>query len=701
MNNIGPPLSNTSGFVLHPDSDKLVLAGGFGELCFGGDQVGRGYVNQPELTAESFMNHPIYGRIYRSGDLGRLLPDGSFLIHGRANDQVKLRGLRIELGEISSVLAESPLVEDSAAIVTENQPQMIVAFWVPRNSNFGEFSTLPVEPTSSALTALFETMSSRLPDYMIPTHVVPVSCIPLTSQGKTDKRKLLSAYKSLSREVLEQVARGFGGVVDHSDSMTEQETAVAAAISDTLRIPQSEVARHTSFFGLGLDSIIAISFVKTLKQRTGYRTSVAEILKNPTVARLARSLQDTPTQSMNPVTSIKSVFHENIISSIRKRFSKDGESIQCIYPCTPLQESMLSSGGLGAEAAYINWTVLEIHSDPAKLQQCWSLMCKRHEILRACFIPTDDPEYAFAQVILEDYAPPWSVIDLPSESEDSSCFSNFAHSAVAEAVEKCQPPFALARFVSPERSYLVFACHHCVYDGFAIERLLKEVEMAYQGLELSPPVKYEPFLEHMLATRHTVAETFWAQSLQGLKIASFSSRSVNPHTNTNHRGNGSSVQKTLEVSLSSLESRSKVLSVSLLAVLQASWARTLSLLVGQTDICFGNVVSGRSAPIDKLEELIAPCFNTVPVRIDLRRERTNFDAITTLNEFNSKSVPYQLYPLRKIQSRLGHGGMRLFNSLFLLQQGPYLLDSDIWELKGDFGDMDVSISHNLRNASLI
>ncbi|KAH0233743.1 peptide synthetase, partial [Aureobasidium melanogenum] len=129
-------------------------------------------------------------------------------------------------------------------------------------------------------------------------------------------------------------------------------------------------------------------------------------------------------------------------------------------------------------------------------------------------------------------------------------------------------------------------------------------------------------------------------------------------------------------------------STTMLSLVQAMWAKTLSASQCHSDICFGNVVSGRSVPVDGIESLVAPCFNTIPLRADLAKHRSNLSLIKALQKANIESLPYQLTPLRRIQAQAGTNGQRLFDSLVLLQQTSTDLDTDIWALEGETGVMD-------------
>ncbi len=206
IRHLGHAFANTSSFVMYPDSLESVPLGGVGELCFGGDQVVHGYLNMPELTAERFVTHPEHGRLYRSGDMGRMLPDGSLIIIGRIDDQIKVRGLRIELGEINSIVQHCDLASASITLPVhprDSTSQQLATFYVPARLESGQMFHLLIPSNSefenqSCSASLFQLLKSKLPSYMVPAYLIPISAIPLSPSGKVDRGRLRAAFAELS-----------------------------------------------------------------------------------------------------------------------------------------------------------------------------------------------------------------------------------------------------------------------------------------------------------------------------------------------------------------------------------------------------------------------------------------------------------------------------------------------------------------------
>lgn len=694
INNIGGPFKNTSVFIFEEGGTKLVPKGGIGELCFGGDQVFRGYLNAPELTASKVIDHPEFGRLYRSGDLGRLLTDDSILFAGRSDDQVKIRGQRVELGEINSCVLDDKAARDCVSLIIrddKSNAQQLVAFWVPSSSASQDHLVLPAETALTVIIArVYETLSSKLPVYMIPKALVPVTSIPMTVQGKVDRRKIEASYESLSLDYLNAVSQASseGGDEDRAN-WTGTEDIMAEALAKVLGLAAGEVKRHSSFFSLGLDSISAIAFSRALKD-IGFPTiAVSAILKNPSIARLSRQMSEERSPKPALEIDLDKVFTDETLSRIQKIIREHGNKPQKILPCTPLQEAMLSTGASSATSTYCNKITFEVTGELDRLKDCWVSMCRRHDILRTCFVPTEEPEYPFAQVVLEDIHPPWDAIE--SETRNlSDDFNDRSCRTILSLIGSYQPPLYFTTAVSGGSKYLLFACHHSLYDGAAIAELLHEVEQIYQGESLPPAVPYKPYLEQMLATRKDTTDEFWREMLRAFEPSAFpdlTGRSYNSRKRMTKRLVHS---ETLPVSFNALEARCRQLSVSLLSLGQAALTKVLALYLNETDLCFGNVYSGRTLPVDGLERLVAPCFNTLPVRVTFSTQTQNIELMRALQEMNADVLPFQLTPLRRIQSQFGSDGSRLFDTLFLLQQPSEGLNSHIWKLKEDLGEMDVS-----------
>jgi hypothetical protein len=357
-----------------------------------------------------------------------------------------------------------------------------------------------------------------------------------------------------------------------------------------------------------------------------------------------------------------------------------------VLPCTPLQEAMLSAQNTSGSSAYRNKTLFRVNGSIDKLRACWEVMLQRHDILRTTFLQTDDSKFPFVQAVLSEWTLLWegydNVPDHPStllESVQVNEVSSLEHS----------PPWKIQVYRSGATAYLLLDMHHALYDANAMSNLLYEVEQLYKEQSLSTPISFRPFLDFMVSGSVEEADEHFSNQLRGFVPKPFERTDA-----SQSESSFGTITGLLDYSHKVVESFLSRHSTTMLSLVQAMWMKTLSASQCHSDVCCGNVVSGRSVPVDGIESLVAPCFNTVPVRVDLSKHRSNLSLVKALQKINIESLPYQLAPLRRIQARAGTNGKRLFDSLVLLQQDATDLDSEIWSLEGESGVMDVSIVAN-------
>lgn len=673
IRHLGHTLENTSAFVVAHDGLDLLPIGCVGEFCFGGDQVVAGYVNMPDITKDRFIDHPRCGRIYRSGDIGRMLADGSLLIVGRIDDQVKLRGQRVELGEVSAMVALSNEVSSCTAILV-NSGQQLACFYVPRSAQGDKFKILSSgKGTAKMNESIYRTLQSRLPGYMTPSYLIPISTIPMTSSGKIDKSRLRSLFSELDTKDL----GSFTVTAESEDAdgdWSEAERKIANLVADALGVHLQDVGRWTPLTSLGLDSISAISVAKNLQGAFSHRMPISVILQNTSIAKLATLLSGRAVETVLHRDGLD-VFPPEFLEAIKRDANSKNLKVETILPCTPLQEAMLASSA--RDASYLNKMLFRLNIDSTTMRKYWSAMFRRHAILRTSFFSTGDRDHAIAQCVLKDWEPDWYTFDADATSLDEATSRHAA--TLPDPIDSCMPPVSLATIRKGSLLYMSFISHHAMYDGVAMSRLLEEIEQIASGLELPQPPSYQPFLQEVLALPVST-DTFWKTHLKGLDLKSL----PQPSENDNGRG---IMTKVLDLPLHTIEHRLRMLNVSLLSLLQATWSSLLGAIQGSDDVCFGNVVNGRASTVDRVDELVAPCFNTIPARVQFHDKRRNIDLLDFFQKLNPELLQYQFTPSRRIQA-LCSKASRLFDTLLLLQQPPKKLNEGVWILERDDGEMD-------------
>lgn len=673
----------------------LVPQGGMGEFCFGGEQVFREYLNMPALNRERIINHPKFGRLYRSGDYGRILSDRSLQFVGRQDDQVKIRGQRVELGEINNLLLTSKKVVDVFTFVDQltATKQRLLTFWVPVSHLDVKWRFLDAQEVERhTIESLFSELVSFLPAYMIPSLLFPISCIPMTAQGKTDKRRLLGALSDLGKDYIEYCSRPTNTDIDDIE-WSELELQISRIFCHTIECPQQDVGRRTSFFSLGLDSFSAVSFSKSLREHGFDDAEASLVLRHPNIAALGNKLNEakiTPALDKSPMINILRVFDKSEMDRIRRICEGPGRIVSKILPCTPLQEAMLSSRSREKAKSYYNHTVFEILGDIERLRVAWQQAVAKHDILRTIFVTTRDNRYSFAQVVLSHHQVDWSAVEVSDTNFEKSLDHGMDHAA-AMTSNNLDPPYSFTVFKSMHRTALILSMHHALYDGDAIQLLLSEVRRFYDNEETPPAVPFEYFLEKVISLDLDGADTFWKKHLQGLKPTLFPRYSVDLVTQSSKIPGPSITNFFSSLSLRAIEDLCRVYSISLLGLAQASWAKLLSMYLGSADVCFGNVVGGRTLSLDGINRIVAPCFNTLPVRYQLTANTSNMDLIKNAQTLNFEALPYQFTPLRRIQRGQNSAGRAIFDTLFILQKAQKSLDNHIWSVERDVGAMDIPI----------
>ncbi len=409
---IGTPLINTRVYVLD-DSLRPVPVGVVGELYVAGAGLARGYLNRPGLTATRFVACPYEGdRMYRTGDLVMWTEDGELEFAGRADDQVKLRGFRIELGEVEAALARHDAVTHAVAVVRDNQ---LVAY---------------VTGTPDPV-VLRESLAAGLPDYMVPSAIVPLDAIPLTPNGKLDRAAL--------------PAPGFASTGGRAPS-SPREAMLVEVFAEILGAPQ--VGVDDDFFDLGGDSITAVQLVSRARKAGVEFGGVREVFRSPTVAGLALAAAEAQATERVEDDGVGSVPALPMVRWLRERGDQAEGFNQHVFLQVPAD--------------------LNADDVVAAVQ----LVLDRHDALRMRLI--DDWQV--------EIAPPGSV-----EARTCVRVGTDTTADARRAVAELDPwSGVMARFVLFEPGRLLVVLHHLVVDGVSWRILLPDLQQAVETGELDP-----------------------------------------------------------------------------------------------------------------------------------------------------------------------------------------------------------------------
>ncbi|PEH87142.1 non-ribosomal peptide synthetase [Burkholderia gladioli] len=610
---IGRPIANTRIYLLDEHGQPVPL-GAVGELHIGGVGVARGYLNRPELTAERFVRDPFAGhadaRMYRTGDLARYLPDGNIEYLGRNDFQVKIRGFRIELGEIEARLVEYPAVREAVVLaIGEGADKRLVAYVV-------------AEHDESLIGAIRDHLAAQLPDYMVPTAFVRLDALPLSPNGKLDRRALPAPDSSALARQAYEAPQG------------EIECVLAEIWAELLGVER--VGRHDSFFALGGHSLLAVRLTEQLRQR-GLGLAVRDLFQTSDLSALAQRLEQQRGQSREiqvpdnlitretqaitpellPLVSLTQPEIDHLVQQVPGGVS----AIQDIYALSPLQDGILFHHLLATrgdpyllirQVAFASREHLDRYLDA--VQQ----VIARHDILRTAFFweGLSRP----AQVVLREA--PLILTELAFDPVDGPVAEQLArHFDPREhRIDLGQAP--LLRFAAApdeqDRWLLIELLHHLVGDHSTVEILHREVRaiLAGSAARLLPA---QPFRNAIAQARLGVSqqehENFFRAMLADVDEPTL------PFGLTEVHLDGSRLNEahhTLPSSLNDrLRAQARRLGVSLASLCHLAWAQVLARASGQDRVVFGTVMFGRMQAGEGADQAMGLYINTLPLRMDL------------------------------------------------------------------------------------
>ncbi|HEX7239395.1 MAG TPA: amino acid adenylation domain-containing protein, partial [Longimicrobiaceae bacterium] len=660
---IGAPVANTRLYVLEPSLGPAPL-GVPGELYLGGDGVARGYLGRPELTAERFVPDPFSGgagaRLYRTGDRARWRASGEVEFLGRVDQQVKVRGFRIEPGEVEAALEEHPRVREALVYVREDSPgsRRLVGYVVAAEG--GE------APSEAELRAF---LAGALPEYMVPSAFVVLERLPLTPSGKIDRRALPAperpesaisvAPRTPSEEVLAGIwAEGVGG---------------------------ERVGVEESFFELGGHSLLATKVVSRVRQAFGVEVPLRTLFEAPTVAGLAERIEGL--RASGAAVAPRTPFAAPVVAEpVGGAALPPLERVprEAPLPLSFAQQRLWLVDRLEpGSAAYNMPYALRLRGalDVAPLQASLDALVRRHETLRTTFAERDG---APVQVIHPSIPVPLSVLDLRELPEAEQ-----AATAARLAAEEAMRPFDLARGpllrstllrLAAEDHVLCFTLHHVVTDGWSMDVLVREVSTLYAAFSRGEeprlpelPVQYADFAvwqrAYLSGDTLEAQLAYWKDRLAGapplLEVPTDHPRRVEQSPRAAvHRF-------TLPAGVSDgLRALSRTGGSTLFMTVLAGWQALLGRYAAQDDVVVGTPIAGRTR--HETEGLIGFFVNMLPLRADLAGDPTWTELLervrdTALGAYDHQDLPFErLVEELDVERSLTH--TPVFQAVFSLQR---------------------------------
>ncbi len=653
---IGRPIPHASVYVLDRQQQSVPV-GVAGELYIGGVGVARGYRGRPDLTAAKFDSDPFSNRpdarLYRTGDLVRWRSDGQLDFCGRVDRQVKIRGFRVELEEIEAVLNRHPDLERAVVEVREDQPgdKRIVAFMVPRPNN------------RLGLLQLREQLRTQLPAHMIPSTFIELEALPLTVNGKVDRRALQVAADSRASKV------------DLTSAYLAPRTPLEQVLADIWGeiLQLKDVGVHDNFFELGGHSLLATQLVSRVQALFRITVPLRRVFERPTIATLAEVVKEAQQG--------QSGIQDNKAYEIT-RAARGGP-----LPLSFAQERMWFLYQLSPEAAAYNIPAsVRLHGPLNKPSLRWAVgeLVRRHDALRTTFAQVDGQP---RQIIHDSLEPLWAEEDvrrLPAEMREPR--------TLELATIEARRPFDLERGpllrilliqVGDEDHVLVVSTHHIISDQWSYGVIARELVGSYNaccgrkpfGMAPDLVIQYADFAQwqRRWLTGSVLAEQLahWKTKLTDLPVLALPADRPRPPV---HSFKGDHVSIDLSWSLIN---RLKQLSVregaTLYMVFLAGFFGLLHRLTQQRDLVIGTPIANRNRL--EIEDLIGTFVNTLVLRTEVTGELTFRELLRRVRDLTLDAYAHQDVPFEKLVEELrpdrSQGGLPLVQVLFNFANTPF------------------------------
>jgi amino acid adenylation domain-containing protein len=639
---IGIPIPDLSLHLL--DRNRAAVPPGVaGELFVGGAGVARGYLNRPQLTAERFIENPFgEGRLYRTGDLARRLPDGGLEFRGRIDDQVKIRGFRIELGEIQAAIRELPGVADCAVAAVQAAPgdTRLAAYVVPGDAWKGAAA-------EHLRDELLAHLQRKLPAYMVPASIMSIDRLPLTRNGKTDRRALPPPTWETRAD------QGF------LSPATPTEELIAEVWRGVLGVQQ--VGAHDNFFNLGGHSLLAARVATQVRKRCEMDLSVRALFEHPTLTAFAAHVDSLRRSASAPAEAAGGdpAAIGGDPAALPHAVGAGGEP-QDASPISFQQQELLffdalEPGSVTYNAALAIRVTGEL--DVALLRNALEAVFERHEALRTVFAWEDG---SARQVVLEDWRVELAVLDIsgPAGADRDAKLGRLL-------LEHGRRPFDLSAdlmlratlfALAPADHVLLFVAHHVAFDAWAVEILYRELSELYDAARggRAPQLpklaqQYRDFArwqrERLSGERLDRQLDFWRAQLAGaptvLRLPTDRPRPAQQtfagasHTIALGAGLAPRVRELCQSE-----------QVTPYVLLLGAFATLLYRRSGQDDILVGGPMANRDQP--GLEQLIGFFANTIVVRARLAGNPRFAELLAGVRESVLASYEHQEVPLELV-----------------------------------------------------
>ncbi len=682
---VGQAIAGLTALVLD-EHQQPVPPGLAGELCLSGQSVAPGYFNRPDLTEAAFIRRDlsamsdadptstVTSRFYRTGDKVKVGADGQLVFLGRIDNQVKIRGFRVEPDEIAARITACEQVAD--CVVTVYQPaesrshKQLVA-WLVADADSSSENTVLIANVKAAL-------AQSLPDWMIPAGFMVLPKLPLTANGKVDKRQLPDAAECLAAS---QPQTAFVAPA------SAEEKTLAVIWSELFGLAADKISVNDDFFALGGHSLLMIR-LRSLLAEQQLEATVAALYQHSTLGAMASCL--TEIDAMTDVADTSDSFTE-ITSETRQLIADQvvggDDNIQAIYPLSSLQEGMLYHAlKADGEDPYLIRQAFSFASE-ASLERFIAgleFVISRHDSLRTHIIleGVDQPlQVVCKQATLTVFRETFTRDELPSDVPVTEWLANRGMPETVALNLTSAPMMRLHVVAVDGERFAVLYHHHLQGDNFSMQVMNQEIDNWLKGQSdrLPDSAPYRHYIEASLNTDKAAAKQWFTKQLGELSEGCF------PYAMTE-----ASVASDSELSRHHLRLEPVVTQhihelaqrhrVGVSAVLHAAWSLVVSRTANQSTVVFGTVMSGRMQPVTGIERMVGLCINTLPVRVDVSQPFNVAELLASTHQSLTSLVDFEQVPLSVAQSCagfIGEGGTgELFSSILNCRLNQSSVEAD-------------------------
>ncbi|KKY16045.1 putative hc-toxin synthetase [Phaeomoniella chlamydospora] len=623
------------------DYNILLPIGAVGELLIEGPILGRGYMDDAPATSSAFVNNPRWllrgastcsgrkGRLYKTGDLVHYNEDGTLTFVGRKDTQVKVRGQRVELGEVEHhVRTCVPQANDIAAEVIlptgQGASPMLAVFMTGvddlvsgQEQSHGDKTNVNDGALVISLPArVDDRLAECLPNYMVPAVYFALTHLPMTASGKTDRKQLRQIGSTFSTEELAQLRSTVQE--EKRQPTTDIQRTIQSLCAHVLNIPPASIGIDDSFFRLGGDSIAAMKLVGEAR-RNSIQLTVANVFRHQTIASLATVSLSLKQDLARPIEAARfSLVPSHILDSILACYrmtsgSSDISNIVDVLPITPSQRDYLLLPNKGVQQFFLD---LGHDVSIAKLRGACETLIEHCAILRTQFVLYEDTHW---QITLKK-------VPLVFKVEDGT--SQCTSSVVDREKNSIVPLGAsyTAFTVLHHKGYgyrLLLHISHAQYDGISLPIIIQTLLNAYHGRSLRPHTEFSAYI-HLMHRQRASSASYWSNILKGSR-PTYVTSILGKHPL--YEGESRLVKATRLIAAPELSGN-----VTIASLITTAWAVILSLLSRRTDVLFGRLVAGRNGRLEGIESIPGPCHNTVPVRVLVSKETRGIDILDSVQQ---------------------------------------------------------------------